>query len=379
MPPSITTDRDYLEIVDSNDLFLTATSAQSDADGQYPHTVMVGDSTVGTSVPINHNIGSIPIVRVFYDPDKNGTLYNTARFTTGDYTAEVSGPRVFHVSTAATTKILMNAPSSISNVPVYYRIYKFGDKGVSTDYAIDNIFAKGTDSETLGAAADSTLPVMSVNTIAHGLGEQILWKLQFSESPTGPWYDEGNLLFGAPDTTSGPPGGPYERYFYKTAYGYANATNFYISYLHNYGSGQTIYTRFVWEYKKIRCLFSTDLDAYRSSGIIQTSSLVFSGSVAAGGEKVVSATFDLVNQDFHQIMFDNSVYSPGKFRDIATEWGTYIHESTRDSELTINFDSKISGNTLTIQGKIFNLYDESVTLDSTTVGLRFVPYDSTLL
>lgn len=249
MPSSITSDRDYLELVDHDDITLSASSNQPDSDGQLPQTILSDHPfDVGSGVTVTHNIGSIPIVRLFYDPDKNGKLYSTPRFTTGDYLAQASGPRVFPVSTSTATKILMNAPSSVTNIPVHYRIYKFGTKGFTSDTEIDKIFNKGTADASTSAAADSLSPVLATDTIPHGQGEQILWKLQFSDDQVN-WYDEGNLLFGGADTSSGPPGGPYARYYYKTAYGYADSTNFYVNYVHNHPSGQTLYVRFVWEYK----------------------------------------------------------------------------------------------------------------------------------
>lgn len=127
-------------------------------------------------------------------------------------------------------------------------------------------------------------------------------------------------------------------------------------------------------------LVSSDLDAYRSDGVIQTRSITFSGSVGAGATKTVTATaFNLTDMDFHQILFDNSVHSPSKYRDINLEWGTFITESTFGSELVAYFSPYISGSTLTISATLFNPYASSITLTSTTINFRFIAYDSTLL
>lgn len=248
---SITSDRDYLELVTSGDTTINAnTNPHADSDGQFPNTAFPfsGPTDYGNAQTITHNIGSVPIVRVWFDSDKNGRLYNTIRNTTGDYLALVQRPHVIPVSTTTTTKLLTMSPVSETNVPVHYRIYRFGTKGLTSDEVVDKIFDSGLDNKTLGAAADSLSPVLATTTIAHGQGEQILWKLQFSLDQST-WYDEGAIVYGSPDTSSGPPGGPYARYYYHNAYASADATNFYVTYLHNHPSSQTIYTRWVWEYK----------------------------------------------------------------------------------------------------------------------------------
>lgn len=127
-------------------------------------------------------------------------------------------------------------------------------------------------------------------------------------------------------------------------------------------------------------MFSSDLDAYRSDGEEQSRSIIFDGTVGAGDEKSVQAVplaYD--DQDFHQISFDNSVYSSGKFRDVSLESGTMVHETTRDSDLVVEFEVKLNGDNLVISGKLFNLYDETITLQSTTINFKIVAYDSTLL
>jgi hypothetical protein len=244
---SITSARDYLEIVLNDNVNVSATVVGGDADGVFPATVTPG--TYSGSTTLTHNIGSVPITRIFYDSDKNGTLYNTIRWTDGlFYLGSVVAPQGLVVNTTTTTKLLINAPSSVSNVPIYYRVYRFGDKSVTSEELIDKIFDKGTSSRTITAASDSDTPKLATDTIPHNQGEKIFWSLEFAESANGPWYKEGTLLFGDPDTSSGPPGGPYARYEYKTAYGYADATNFYVNYVHNHTSSQTIYVRYVWDF-----------------------------------------------------------------------------------------------------------------------------------
>lgn len=248
MTSSITSDRVYLPIVLKSGLtpaLVSASSIGGDADGIFPKTPAQG--SYSGSVMLTHNIGSIPLVRAFYDSDKNGKIYCTPRYDTSAYLGYVSAPQLLTLSTTTTTKLVINAFSAVSNVPVYYKIYRFGTKGFTSDEEIDKIFHHGTNNLTVGAAASSNAPSLGTVTIPHGQGELIGWELEFSDDQTN-WYKQGTPLFGVADTSSGPPGGPYARYFYKTAYGYADSTNFYINYVHNYSTSQTLYARFVQDY-----------------------------------------------------------------------------------------------------------------------------------
>lgn len=250
MPSSVTSDRDYLEIVANNNTLVSATSHAGDADGVFPNTVSPTNDSVtdyAGSTTVTHSLGLVPMVRAFRDSDKNGRLYSTIRWTSGAYLADSGGATLLTLSTTTTTKLIITSGSSVADVPVYYRIYRFGTKGFTSDSSIDKIFTKGSGSKTMTAAADSDLPVTSTDTVAHGQGEKIFWSLEFSEDQTN-WYKEGSLVFGAPDTASGPPGGPYARNYYFTAYGSTDATNFYITYVHNYTSQKTIYVRYVLDY-----------------------------------------------------------------------------------------------------------------------------------
>lgn len=246
MVSSLTSDRDYLEVVTNSSTTVSATSIAGDPDGVYPRTVDYGSYSGSTT--ITHSLGDVPIVRAFFDSDKNGRLYNTIRWSSGSsYLADKAAPLLITQSTTSATKLIINAQSSTSNIPVYYRIYRFGTKGVTSDAAIDKIFNKSSDNKAVGAAASSSDPVEGNSTIPHGQGEKIFWTLEFSDNQTD-WYREGALVFGSPDTGTGPPGGPYANYYYYVAYGSADATNFYVTYVHNYPTSKTIYTRFVWDY-----------------------------------------------------------------------------------------------------------------------------------
>lgn len=243
MTQSITSDRDYLEIVTDGDI--TISTSGSDADGTAFSTARAGTNNGVTT--ITHSIGSIPIVRAFYDPAKNGTLYNCARYNNIAHMA-YDDPWLITVSTTTTTKLIIESNSAQTNIPVYYRIYRFGNNSITSDERIDKIFSVDYDNEIVAAAASSDSPVRQTNTIPHGQTAAPLWTLEFSLDQSS-WHSEGSLIITGPDTASGPPGGPYARYFYTTAYGSSDATNFYISYINNNLSSQTIYSRYALDYK----------------------------------------------------------------------------------------------------------------------------------
>lgn len=125
-------------------------------------------------------------------------------------------------------------------------------------------------------------------------------------------------------------------------------------------------------------IFNSDLDAFKNSGNILDAQLIFSGSVAGGGQMQKETTIEVENPDFAQLIFDNSAKHSGKFKNVIMERMTMAHENTNGSELGINFYLKVSGNTVTIGGLLFNPYATSVTLQTTTVNFRYIPYEATL-
>jgi hypothetical protein len=125
-------------------------------------------------------------------------------------------------------------------------------------------------------------------------------------------------------------------------------------------------------------LIDSDLDAFKNSGAIQTASLNFGGSVGAGSEMVRTAQLVLPSIDFYQILFDSSTKHSGKFKSMQIGPYTLVHESTRDSELGVDLTVIVTGNIITIRGSLFNPYDTSVNLDSTTLNFRYIPYEATI-
>lgn len=126
-------------------------------------------------------------------------------------------------------------------------------------------------------------------------------------------------------------------------------------------------------------LHSTDLDAFKFSDT-EFGSVTFSGTLAASAQLTVQTDLIPVSGgDFSQILFDNSVNHPGKYKDVSLEEPlTLVHESTRNSELSVELYLNI-GSTGTIIGAIiFNPYNVPVSLDSTTLHFIIVPYQSTI-
>lgn len=236
MPQSLTSDNDYLKLRFEGSTNITVT-ATSDAD-DHPNAVY------SKAFTINHSLGEVPMVRSWLDVDKNGRWhdgkYNLA--TGSDFWLTSS-------STTSATKIILNSNSSTTtNMPVYYKIYANGTKGFSSDDLYDKIFKKGTSSTTISASGSPGTFTTSTITIPHPEGEEPLYHIEFSEDGTN-FYGLGSIIEGPPDTTSGPPGGPYSRYFITLGEAYSTTSSVVVTLYHNYGSDRTIYIRYALEYE----------------------------------------------------------------------------------------------------------------------------------
>lgn len=125
-------------------------------------------------------------------------------------------------------------------------------------------------------------------------------------------------------------------------------------------------------------IFNSDLDAFKQSGI-KTASVTYSGTLAAGEERVLSTEpITLDSLDFTQILFDNSYYHPGRYRNLSLENATMIQENTGPSELTCNTSQLIVGNTVVLQARIQNPYSIDVALATTTINFLYIPYQATI-
>jgi hypothetical protein len=125
-------------------------------------------------------------------------------------------------------------------------------------------------------------------------------------------------------------------------------------------------------------IFNSDLDAFKESGI-QTASVTFSGTVAAGQEvDLATAPLTVDGLDFSQVIFDNSFYHSGKYRNLSLENATMINEITNGSQLQANIGMKVVGNQIQFIAQIFNPYSVAITLSTTTINFIYIPYQSTL-
>lgn len=251
---SITSDFDYLKLVRDDTLFIT-TTAVGDPDFQFPVDPFGGFGFGEQGIAsVEHSLGTIPLVRAFIDPLKNGTWYSSNPTFYPPYAPFISAiePNLLTLVSPMVLKLCVNALNGHQdNIPVYYRLYALSDVGVDSDSRIDKIFSKSPPgySMTIGAAPSSFDPVMLIASENHSVGEAICWTMQFSLDQQN-WYDDGNFVYGPPDTGSGPPGGPYSRYYYVRAYMYADNLTSYTAVEHNYGSNVTVYFRWTLEYRK---------------------------------------------------------------------------------------------------------------------------------
>lgn len=240
---SVTSDKDYLEIHDDGQVLLDVDDTP-DSEEQSPDITDPIPADYAGDTNISHNLGYVPIVRAFFDPDKNGTWYASRDIENLD------DPWFRWYATTTKIKLMvLKTGSTLSNVPVFYRIYKFGDESITSDDRIDKIFLKGEDSGSVASSPSSFTVNSTLLTIPHNSGGDVpIFTVQFSEDEDD-WYEEGTQIIGADDTTSGPPGGPYARFYFTTAQAYIDDTNLYINLRSNYASAKTIYVRYALDYR----------------------------------------------------------------------------------------------------------------------------------
>ena len=239
---SITSEKDYLRIFQDGQVTISA-NGTPDADSTFPADPYAPFGFAGFYT-IDHNLGYVPMVRAFWDPNKNGVWYNSG--ASGGYATD---PWLKTIITTTQLKLIMNTDGAAkTDIPVFYRIYDFNSVAVNSDSRIDKIFFSDESQVTLSAAASSAVNETIVLTIPHGGNVPPLWTMQFSEDRLD-WYNEGLRSIGLPDLTSGPPGGPYSYYYTTSCYAYVDATNLYIHASSNYASPKTIYLRFSTDYR----------------------------------------------------------------------------------------------------------------------------------
>lgn len=241
---SITSDFDYLKIISDGPLSIT-TGTPSDPDFQFPVDPLggFGSGEQGyASVP--HNLGAVPLVRAFIDPGANGLWYSSY--------AQIGfiniDPNLLTLADTTQVKFCVNSSAHKAGIPVFYRLYRPGTTAFNSDDRIDKIFSKDSTSGLIGAAPDSADSVQGVITVPHNKNEPILWTMQFSQDGSN-WYNDGNFIYGPPDTGSGPPGGPYAFYYYMRAYASGDDNNFYLRLEHNYPGARTFFLRWALDYR----------------------------------------------------------------------------------------------------------------------------------
>lgn len=240
---SFTSDKDYLYINQDGAITISA-NATPDADSTFPADPGAPFGLAGFAT-INHSLGSIPLVRAFWDPAKNGMWYANKDLNN----TALPDPWLKTISTLTAVKLIMNTDGAAkTDIPVFYRIYDFLQVAVNSDSRVDKIFKKDAKNGNVAASPGSITVVETLLTLPHGAGEVPIWSLEFSEDQIN-WYNEGRQIVGPFDTTSGPPGGPYARYYYTSAYARADSNNFYVILQSNYGSIKTIYVRYALDYR----------------------------------------------------------------------------------------------------------------------------------
>lgn len=240
---SITSDKDYLKIAADGTITISANAAVG-ADSTFPADP--SQPSLAGSTTITHGLGSLPLVRAFWDKAKNNTWYNAYCTPMGTKV----DPWLKVLTTTDTLKLIMNTDGAAkTNIPVYYRIYDLTSHSFSSDERIDKIFKKDTANKIVATAISSLDPAYASLIIPHGQAEAPIFSIQFSEDNSH-WYQEGTQIVGGFDTTSGPPGGPYARYYYTSAYAAVDATNLYLYFESNYDTGpKTIYVRYELDYR----------------------------------------------------------------------------------------------------------------------------------
>lgn len=181
-----------------------------------------GDTDTDT---ITHNLGYKPNVRVWFDPDNDGTIWVPHKrsiltnallyFKVKDNTLEITAE---------------NGSVGTETVPYYYRIYHDGetldDNALDSDRDTEKILLTGEGSESVNASTTDTI------TISHSEAQAEFVKMIFSVNEFE-WHEEG--LPAWDDTYSN----------YITAICHMDSSNITLLLENGYSSTQTIYYKYV--------------------------------------------------------------------------------------------------------------------------------------
>jgi len=376
---SLTSDKEYLKI------YIEGTGTL-DANGSVdPETTLPKDAfgaTYSGSTTVYHGLGYVPLVKAYWDPMKDGKWWASHAFpdsSLGLFPYQEVDPFMNIIADSTTVKFIMASNrAGVTAVPFLYRIYDIGNVAATSDSAIDKIFQKGTGSATANAAGGTMAPSFTIVKIPHTHGYPPSFDLQFSEDGTN-FYGDNQKINGPPDTSSGPPGGPYSRYFYTSAYGYSDKDNFYIILENVYTSARTIYYRYTLGFltKPTKILIDSDLDAYKNAGQIKTASLTISGTLGGGAAASWTTSLTATSPDMGQMIFDNSIQHFGRYKSMQLVPYTMINETTNGSLLSGIITQIINGNNITIKVDMMNPYSGAVNLQTTTLNFRYIPFEAT--
>lgn len=126
-------------------------------------------------------------------------------------------------------------------------------------------------------------------------------------------------------------------------------------------------------------LFSSDNDCYKTSGNLLTASLTFSGVVAGDGTQTQTVTLPVVDlADYVQLVYDNSSYHSGKYKNIAEYPDTAVPETTFGFEALATITYRVLLNGIEIVGSLYNPDISPITLTSTTLNFVYIPYEATI-
>lgn len=236
---SITSDKDYLKIFQDGPITISANGVP-DADSTFPADPAAPSGFAGFTI-IPHTLGTVPLVRAFWDPAKSGMWYATDSF---DVFGIRNDPWLKVIATTTQVKLIMNTDGAAKlDIPVFYRIYDLGNKSVDSDTRIDKIFLKDVANGVVEASPFSIETRETLLTIPHTELEAPIFSMQFSENQID-WYDMGTRIAGGYD-----PGSGFARYYFTAAFASVNATNLYIYLQSNYPVSKTIYVRFEVDYR----------------------------------------------------------------------------------------------------------------------------------
>lgn len=127
-----------------------------------------------------------------------------------------------------------------------------------------------------------------------------------------------------------------------------------------------------------KVIFASTLNAYKNTGV-KSGTVSVSGTVAAGAEATFDGTVTLdAEAKFFTILVETTggAFLPGSVRWQSLPSALYyeVGASGPASSLTLLLTLVVSGNNLTLRAYTLNPYGSTITLNSTTINFKYVPY-----